>query len=102
MRGLNSFLTRGGAAALSFVLLLVTTAALAQDGVSGGALLRQRNLSDVPNKAAARSNLGVTVGNIDYLAPWTSAQTRTVASRLADERSLFDFMTAAQIVSVMA
>jgi hypothetical protein len=65
---------------------------------SAGAAMKANNLSDLPNKATARTNLGVAIGS--NVQAYSSVLQNTTASFLTADETKVDFITVTQAVDL--
>lgn len=65
---------------------------------SAGAAMKANNLSDLPNKATARTNLGVAIGS--NVQAYSSVLQNTTASFLTADEAKVDFITVTQAVDL--
>ena len=65
---------------------------------SAGAAMKANNLSDLPNKSTARTNLGVAIGS--NVQAYSSVLQNTTASFLTADETKVDFLTVTQAVDL--
>jgi hypothetical protein len=65
---------------------------------SAGAAMKANNLSDLPNKSTARTNLGVAIGS--NVQAYSSVLQNTTASFLTADEAKVDFITVTQAVNL--
>ena len=65
---------------------------------SAGAAMKANNLSDLPNKATARTNLGVAIGS--NVQAYSSVLQNTTASFLTADETKVDYITVTQAVDL--
>ena len=65
---------------------------------SAGAAMKANNLSDLPNKSTARTNLGVAIGS--NVQAYSSVLQNTTASFLTADETKLDYITVTQAVSL--
>ena len=65
---------------------------------SSGAAMKANNLSDLPNKSTARTNLGVAIGS--NVQAYSSVLQNTTASFLTADETKVDFLTVTQAVDL--